>query len=365
MFKIKKKISKLAPYPLTSQKVYQKKCDRKLIKLDWNEFPYNPSPNVIKNIKQIINSKSIKLNWYPNTYPEELLAKIASYNNVKIENICLFSGSDSGLELIAKTFIENNTSVGIVVPTYDQFRIECIINSAKLIKISLKDIFNLDFDELNNKLKKLKPKILYLAHPNNPTGSSMKSKDLIKLIKIHNNILFIIDEAYIEYSKLKSLGTQQNLNSTKNLIIMRTFSKCFGLASLRIGYSLTSKLINFNLNKVKNHKSINSIAQLAGLSTFENISYYKKKIKLINVTKNKFVKKLKNHNISVINTPANFVLIKSKKKNELIEFLEKREIFIRNLNHLKFMQDYVRISIGTVKDMKFVADCIIKFFKNG
>ena len=140
MFKIKKKISKLSPYPLTSQKVYQKKYKEKSIKLDWNEFPYNPSPNVINNIKRNINSKSLKLNWYPNTYPKELLAKIAKYNNVKTENICLFSGSDSGLELIAKTFIEKNTSVGIIVPTYDQFRIECIINSARLIKISLQDI---------------------------------------------------------------------------------------------------------------------------------------------------------------------------------------------------------------------------------
>ena len=332
--------------------------------MDWNEFPYNPSPNVINNIKRNINSKSLKLNWYPNTYPKELLAKIAKYNNVKTENICLFSGSDSGLELIAKTFIEKNTSVGIIVPTYDQFRIECIINSARLIKISLQDIFNLDFEELNIKLKKYKPKILYLAHPNNPTGSIMKNKDLIKLIKIHSNILFIIDEAYIEYSNLISLGTQQNLNSTKNLIIMKTFSKCFALASLRLGYCITSKQINFNLNKVKNHKSINSIAQLAGLSTFENISYYKKKIKLINETKKKFVKKLKINNIDVINSPANFILIKSKKKKKLISFLEKKKIFIRNLNHLKFMEDYVRISIGTVKDMKFVASCIIKFFKN-
>ena len=109
---------------------------------------------------------------------------------------------------------------------------------------------------------------------------------------------------------------------------MKTFSKCFALASLRLGYCITSKQINFNLNKVKNHKSINSIAQLAGLSTFENISYYKKKIKLINETKKKFVKKLKINNIDVINSPANFILIKSKKKKKLISFLEKKKFLL-------------------------------------
>ena len=110
---------------------------------------------------------------------------------------------------------------------------------------------------MNIKLKKYKPKILYLAHPNNPTGSIMKNKDLIKLIKIHSNILFIIDEAYIDIQFNKP-GNPTKSKFNKEFNNNENFSKCFALASLRLGYCITSKQINFNLNKVKNHKSINS-----------------------------------------------------------------------------------------------------------
>lgn len=363
MFKIKKRISDLKPYPLTSHQIYKKKLQFQSIKLDWNEFPYDPCPKVIMKIKEEISSKSLKLNWYPNTYPENLLRKVASYNNVSKDNICLFSGSDAGLELIAKTFIEKNTTVGIISPTYDQFRIECIINNAKLKKIFFKNLFQSDLKELGLKLKKIKPKIVYLANPNNPTGTMFNNEKLIELIKLNSNILFIIDEAYIEYTNHKSIATKKNLNDTKNLIVMRTFSKCFALASLRLGYCLTSKLLNTNLNKIKNHKSINSIAQLAGISTLDNILYYKKKIKLINKTKNNFIDKLSSYGINIINTPTNYVLIESVYKDELIKFLESKNIFIRNLNHLKFMNNFARISIGKKSDMIYVANCIINFFK--
>ena len=175
--------------------------------------------------------------------------------------------------------------------------------------------------------------------------------------------MFIVDEAYSEYSGEESLANKYTLNKVKNLIIMKTFSKCFGLASLRLGYCISSKEIINTLNKYKNHKSINSIAQIAGIETLKNLSYYIKKIKIIQKTKYKFVSDLHKKKINVFNTPANFVLLKTKKKVRLLRYMEQKGIYIRDLGHLKFMNDYVRISISTPENMNLIKKSLLKFFR--
>ena len=351
------------PYPLASQAIYNKKNKKKFIKVDWNEFPYKPCKNVLNKIRNSISSDTYNLNWYPNTYPKELINKISKYIKVSELNICLFAGSDSGLEQIAKTFIKSKNKVGILSPTYDQFRIECVLNDANLKLFFPKNIFNFKIEELIYELKIIKPTIFYICNPNNPTGNHFKRDEIIKMLKLFPRTLFIVDEAYSEYSGEESLANKYTLNKVKNLIIMKTFSKCFGLASLRLGYCISSKEIINTLNKYKNHKSINSIAQIAGIETLKNLSYYVKKIKIIQKTKYKFVSDLHKKKINVINTPANFVLLKTNKKMRLLRYMEQKGIYIRDLGHLKFMNDYVRISISTPENMNLIKKGLLNFFR--
>jgi len=355
-----KKIIKIKPYVLASQKVYTIKNSQKIIKLDWNEFPYSPAKNVKTDLINFLKKNNI--NWYPNTYPEELINGIGEFVNVDNNNISIFSGSDSGLECISKLLINKKDLVAIFFPNYDQFRVEANILGAKISYINiLKHKFNID--KIIKVIKKNIPKLLYISNPNNPLGNFFDEEAISKLIKSFPNTYFIIDEAYIEYSKNYSLSKNINFPLFKNVFILRTFSKCFGLASLRLGYCISNKKNTSLLNNIKNHKSINALAICAGISTFKNINYYQKKIVSIQNSKNNFVNYLIDKKINHIDTHTNFVLIKTDKKKKLLDYLTKNLIFIRDLGHLEGMQKFVRISIGTKSQMNTVINKLNYFYK--
>jgi histidinol-phosphate aminotransferase len=355
-----KKFSKIKPYVLTSQKVYHIKNKEKILKLDWNEFPYSPSKIVKKDMMQFLKIGNI--NWYPNTYPKKLINKISKYSNVKNNNVTIFSGSDSILECICKLIIKKNDRVCIFFPNYDQFRVEANILEAKISYINILN-YNFNINKIINAIKKICPKIIYISNPNNPIGNYYNNIDILKFIKKFPNVYFIIDEAYIEYSEKESFASMINSYALKNVFVMRTFSKCFGLASLRLGYCISSKNNISSLNMLKNHKSTNSLAICAGISTFKDIQYYKNKVKIIIKNRNKFLNYLKNKNIVHLNTFANFVLIKTNNKKKLLNYLLKNFIFIRDLGHIKGFEKYVRISIGTTNQMKFLIKKLNYFYK--
>lgn len=347
-------VKQIKPYPLIFQKILKFKNLEKTAKLDWNEFPYSPKKEVVRKIINFLK-KNNSLNWYPSIYPEKLLKKIAKYIGTNVSKITAFSGSDSCLELISKIFINKNDKVLIVSPTYDQFRIECLLSEAKIISFIPKNIFKANILELNSIIKKKKIKLVYLANPNNPTGLYYDLKKINFLIKNNKKTTFIIDEAYIEFSGFKSCSIllKQNIN---NLFVTRTFSKCFGLAGLRLGYCISSNKNIIIINKIKNHKSINSLAQIAGEETLNHINFYKKKIVKINNLKKRLIKKLKKINIEVISTPCNFILIKDKNINRICNFLEKNKIYVRKLNHLPMLKEYLRISIGNENEINYLID---------
>jgi len=345
-------IKQIKPYPLIFQKILKFKNFKKTAKLDWNEFPYSPKKEVVRKIINFLK-KNNSLNWYPSIYPEKLLKKIAKYVGTNVSKITAFSGSDSCLELISKIFINKNDKVLIVSPTYDQFRIECLLSEAKIISFIPKNIFKANILELNSIIKKKKIKLVYLANPNNPTGLYYDLKKINFLIKNNKKTTFIIDEAYIEFTDFKSCSIllKQNIN---NLFVTRTFSKCFGLAGLRLGYCISSNKNIIIINKIKNHKSINSLAQIAGEQTLNHINFYKKKIVTINNLKKELIKKLQKINIEVISTPCNFILIKDKNINKIYNFLEKNKIYVRKLNHLPILKEYLRISIGNKNEINYL-----------
>ncbi|MDB4007319.1 histidinol-phosphate aminotransferase family protein [Flavobacteriaceae bacterium] len=353
----------ISPYTLSTPEVWSLNHDNDVLKLDWNEATIKPSPNVLIKINKVLNEG--KLNWYPNINNTELINKLSNYNSVKNNQVQYFASSDCLHEYIVRAFVDNADRVLSISPTYDNFRAVAESNGAHVQFYDLDFNFDLDFDKFNKDLKLIKPKVVYIVNPNNPTGSLFSSNDLYKLIHENKNILFIIDEAYFEFSNETVSSFVSELN---NLLISRTFSKAFALASFRIGYLIScSKNIEI-INKIRNPKNISLFAQEAAIAALDDISYTKNYVKSVGIAKTNFMKFLKTLDwMNPVEGAGNFIFIElgnTKIKIDLINYLKTNKIFIRDYGHIEKTKNYVRITIGNSEQMQIVKSKIINFSKN-
>tara|TARA_A100001011_G_scaffold266094_1_gene275079 strand:- start:1580 stop:2683 length:1104 start_codon:yes stop_codon:yes gene_type:complete len=364
--KINKAVQKSKPYKLVTQKAWNEKNHSNVLKLDWNESTILPSPKVINALKDLVNNGS--LNWYPNINNEELISKLAQYCKVNKDNIQYFNGSDSIHEAIFKTFSSDGDRLTIVGPTYDHPRsvAECFGLKIDYFYTNSKN-FTFCKTEFINHIKDIKPHLAYICTPNNPTGNSIDHNDIESVIKMFPQILFIVDEAYIEFGKESC-----NLPSEKyrNLIITRTFSKAFGLASLRIGYCISNKVNIDMMNKFRNPKSINLFAQVGAIAALEDINYTQEYVNNVKTNREIFIEKMKNdfsNYLSAFKSDGNFVLLKMNKNYQperLMKSFEDKKIYIRNYSHIKGLENCIRITIGNEKQTNKVIDLLSIFFNN-
>jgi len=321
------------------------------IKLDWNECILKLSK---KEKKIILNSiKSIDFNLYPPVINNYLLKLISQYTKLKCENISFFNGSDAALKTIIDLFVTNKTKVLLFNPDYHQVQ-TFIFQKTKNVEIrKIKNIFdNPKYDFSKIELFD----IIYISNPNNPTGHLINIKELENNIKNHKNIIFIIDEAYFEYSNQTIAPLVQK---NKNLIVTRTFSKAYPLTALRFGYICAHNKTIKKINKIKNCKEINAMAQKIAVCVLENISLFSKRIDKINKNKIYFCKKLKFYNIQHSISHGNFIFIRHKNAKKIIECLKnKYKILVRDRS--MFIKNCFRVTIGEKNQI----DLIIKVILN-
>ena len=356
-----KLIRNIIPYKVSSHKAWELGTTN-VLKLDWNEATIPPSPKVNEVILKILSSG--KMNWYPNVNNKNLLMKLAKYNSVSVSNIQYFASSDSLHEYLVRCYIEGSDRILVVSPTYDNFRAVAESNGGKIINYNLENNFKLDFNHFEKKLKELKPKMVYLVNPNNPSGVSYNIKVLQSIIEKHINILFIIDEAYYEFCGKSLCHLTQ---SQENLIVSRTFSKAFALASFRIGYVITHPSIINTLNKIRNSKSVSLMAQAAAEAVLDDLNYTDKYVKEVKKTRQWFYNQLKKYKfLTPFESDGNYIFLKFidvATKNKLIEYLEKNNVFIRDYGHIQSTKTYARITIGTLEQMNLVLSYIKDFSK--
>lgn len=357
------KIKNIKPYTLSTPEAWTLNHDEDVLKLDWNEATIKPSPKVFAKINQLITSG--RLNWYPNINNTELINKLSNYNLVKNDQVQYFASSDSLHEYIVRAFIDELDLVLSVSPTYDNFRAVAESNGANVQFYDLDSNFNLDFDKFHEDLKFIKPKVVYIVNPNNPTGSTYSKNDLYDLINKNQNILFIVDEAYFEFSNVTLASFVSELN---NLLISRTFSKAFALASFRIGYLISCSNNIEIINRIRNPKNISLFAQEAAIAALNDIGYTRNYVKSVDIAKINFIKFLKKFSwMNPIMGNGNFVFIKIKTiqiKIDLVNFLKTNKIFVRDYGHIKKTKNYIRITIGNSQQMEIVKSKIVNFSKN-
>lgn len=341
-------IKKLREYPLASHRAWN--GGDKVLKMDWNEADIRLPGFIKKPIVEFINNGFTS--WYPDAANSRLLNAIAKYCKLPVDHVQYFQGVDNALDYIVRTFVSPGDPVGIVSPTYDNFRV--FVESMGAIPtyfFNEEDIFKPDIRHVMDKITP-KIKLVYLVNPNNPTGVIYSAKDLEKLISNFPKTLFIIDEAYYEFAGVTVIAL---VKKYKNLLVTRSLSKGFGLASFRLGYIATDPENIRVINKIRNGKNISALAQVAGISAFNGVEYMKKNIKDVLKARKFVCKELKKMGFRASETPANFILVKTVDPVSLCKALESKNVFIRNLGHLTGMQGYVRITItNEVGAKKFI-----------
>ena len=365
---VNKYLRNFTPYKVASHKIWTVKSEDRenILKLDWNEATIPPSPEVLTHMKELI-SESNFYNLYPATSNDKLLGLLSQYTELPKENIQYFASSDSLHEYIAKLYITVGDPVLLLGPTYDNFRLTAEVCGADIYYYNISDSFEFDANAFISRIDEIDPSLVYICNPNNPTGTQHSISFIKFLLDKYPQILFLIDEAYSEFSGISS---KELVHDYENLLISRTMSKAFALANFRFGYLIASKNNISYISSIRNPKNITTFAQEAVIGALSDIPYMLEYVKEVNLAKKQFCQALSLLSDFLITVPGNgnFILIELRQnedKQKLITYLNTHDIYVRDVSQTPHLRDFcLRITIGTRKQMKYVAEIIKNYFGN-
>ncbi len=315
-----------------------------VIKLASNENPLGCSPDVLETIR---STDSLEL--YPDGNCTILKQELATKLNLDCKEIILTNGSDEMVDMLAKTFLNSGDEVIMSSVTFPRYNSVTTMMGAKSVVVPLKDwTYDLDsmFKEITDKTK-----FIWLCNPNNPTGTIFTEEELFKFLNsVPKNIIVVYDEAYNEYVTCDDYphDTEKLLEKYPNLIIMRTFSKIYGLAALRIGYTLANKDIIESIERVRCPFNVNSIAQNAAIAALKDQEFVKKSYDMNIEGKKYLYEEFDKLGFDYPKTETNHIFVNvGQDAGFVFEELQKRGVIIR-----AFMDSYIRVTIGTMEQNK-------------
>lgn len=312
------------------------------LRLDRNERVSDWEKNIFSKIFK--NFKGYNLSIYPDL--DKIYNKIAKFDKVKTENILLTSGIDGGIRVLFESFLEKKDKIASPNPTYAMYEVYSKIFKTKLIKISFNDNFKIDLKSLDLILKK-NVKVIFLPNPNQPIENYYSLKKLDQLAKkcAKRKCILFVDEAYFHFGSKTAIGLIKKYN---NVIVARTFSKGFGVPSIRLGYLVSNKnLIKFLSANRLAHETNTLSVRVADylLDNWKLVKKYNQEV----IRSREFVKKeLKKIHISSNGKYGNYLLIDMKDKlrnKKLVDFLKKNKIYVKGPWREPY-QNFFSISIG-------------------
>jgi len=335
------------PYAeISDSQEHQSSQIKKILKLDWNESTLD-FPEALKK-EALAELAQIKLNFYPDLSNRRIKRGISNWLNVKEEKISIFNGSDSGIATICRLFVESRDKVITINPTYGNYKAIASRYTQNVLGYQLDYPFKLNFTELENYISDTKPKLVFITNPNNPTGIELDPSELLNLAKKFPPICFVIDEAYGEFG-----NSQINLeNIPPNMIVLRTFSKAWGLAGIRLGYSISHESLSKKLALSRDNKEVDVFAQIVGSIAVENPQYMLDFVKEVSKSKEIIGQFFDSHQIPHLKGSGNFILFKTHDPFKLDQTLKSSGIYIRNRTEVTNLEGYVRVTVGDLETTK-------------
>ncbi|MBU4413848.1 MAG: histidinol-phosphate transaminase [Proteobacteria bacterium] len=316
------------------------------IKLASNENPLGPSPLAVKAIQDAIG----KLNRYPDGSGHDLARNIAKKFEVAAGNIVLGNGSDEIIGMITRALLRPGDEAIMPYPSFLMYNIMVCCAGATPVQVPLKSL-SVDLDGIRDRISS-RTRMIFICNPNNPTGTVISKKDFKDFLQsIPSEVLVVVDEAYIEFVRDKSCARSIDyLDSGIALVMLRTFSKAYGLAGLRIGYGIMPQEIASLLNRVRQPFNASSLAQVGAGAALEDKAFLEKTLSLIHEGLDFLYTSLDRMNIKYFPTEANFFLIDvGKDADEVFEKMLRQGVIVRSMT-LYGYPNYIRINVGLYEE---------------
>lgn len=327
-----------------------------VIKLASNENPLGPSPLAVQAIRQMVD----QLHLYPDSNCFYLKEKLASINNVNTTGVIIGNGSDELLKLIAESFLNKDDEIIYGQPSFSEYEFTARIMGAACIPVPLKD-FTHDLDAMLAAITS-KTKLLYICNPNNPTGTTVNGPQMAEFMtKVPDNVLVIFDEAYYEYvEENEFVSGLKYVQEGRNVAVLRTFSKIYGLAALRIGYALTTPELAGAIERVREPFNVNTVAQVGALAALEDAPHVKGSQDLNAQGKAYLYEEFEKLGLQYVPTEANFIFVNVNKNcQEVFKDLLKVGVIVRTGDVFGY-PEFIRVTVGTPEQN----ERLIKSLKN-
>ena len=333
---------------------------KNVVKLNTNENPYPPSPKCAAVLKSFDLDL---LRRYPDPEFSTLRQELAKLNRTRPENIFVGNGSDEVLALAAKAFVENDEQIGSLDPSYSLYKTLAAIRDVKWVGVDFSRSRTADgkISSVGLRLPTRTISLFLWTNPNAPTGTLAEPKAIAAFAKRYKGVV-LVDEAYADFSRTNCMSLATAAKN-RNILVMRTFSKSYSLAGLRVGYCVGPKDLIAALYKVKDSYNVDAIAQSVALAAVKDQKWMKANVAKVVKTRRWFTAELERRGWDVLPSESNFVfarppapkgkrrLAACQKASVLFSALRERNIFVRYFSGPK-TADRIRITIGTDVQMK-------------
>jgi len=328
---------------------------KNIIKLASNENSLGPSPLALGAIQ-----KSMKLTHrYPDSSGYNLRKKLSEKYKVKLDNVVLGAGSEGIMSTIMRTFLLQDDEIITANNSFIGFRVLANASGRKVHWVPMKN-YRYDLKAMSEKINEY-TKIIYIANPDNPMGTYITKEEFDDFYKtVPERVLIILDEAYFEYAQKENNFPDSMKYRYDNIITLRTFSKVYGLAGIRIGYGFAHELLIRNLMKVKVPFEPSFLAQVSGFAALEDKPFLNKSLKLNGKGMNYLCESFSKLNVKTVPSVTNFVTTvwnSPKQAKSIFEKLLEKGIIVRHLNSFGWA-DCLRVSIGLKEENKRLIECL-------
>ena len=341
---VRKNILNVVPY-IAGKPIEETKRQlglKKVTKLASNENPIGASSLAQEAIKKAICG----INRYPDSSGFYLKRKLAKFLSIEPSCIVLGNGSDELIDIIIKTFVEDDENIITADVTFVEYEIISKVNGRKIITVPLK-YFKYDLEGIKKKIDK-KTKLIFIANPNNPTGTYVTRYELEDfMMGLPADVILVLDEAYDTFIDVDDFSNSLSYIANRNVIVLKTFSKAYGLAGLRVGYAVGRPELTAYMERVRQPFNVNLLAQAAATAALDDNKFLRKTRDVVLEGKKYFYAALQEMGIAYVPSVANFILVEVGKDGlSVFKEMLKYGVIVRDMKQYG-LQNFIRVTIGT------------------
>ncbi|MBN2187814.1 MAG: histidinol-phosphate transaminase [Chitinispirillaceae bacterium] len=340
-----------------SLKAYHLEPEQCSVKINQNENPFDWP----KAVKDEIGRFCAERPWnrYPPFVPEALRDALADYAGAPRGGVIVGNGSNEMLLVLLISLVKNGTAVILCQPTFTVYRLLAEGLGAEIVTVPLAASLEYDMPALEEAVKRRPGSVLLLCSPNNPTGTAFSEAEIRKILRYHTGFC-ILDQAYVEFGGYSAVPL---LREFPNLVVTRSFSKAFSGAGLRVGYLLGAQAVVHEFNKMKLPYNINFFSEHTASVLLRNLSVVRERISLITAERDALYACLRSLPFdNVYRSSANFILVRSGRKQALFGFLKKEGILVRDVSSYPMLEGCLRISVGSATENGALKKALQSFF---